>query len=310
MPMKTPIFIKIAVMVILPLTAISAECVECPCREYIDSSTQWKSGPTTVTLADSGTTLRVSGKGAMADYAKRAPWSFHLIRKSSVSSVIIEDGVTYIGVHVFAKPSGIMIPVEIYEPITSVTIPNSVTSIGKYAFWGCDGLTSVTIPNSVTSIGASAFAYCRRLTSVTIPSGITSIEPKTFYACFDLTSATIPSSVTSIGDSAFAETSLISVTIPNKVTSIGNWMFAYCTKLVSITIPNKVTSIGKYPFLACKNLVSVTCLNPTPPKIEKTTFATINDSACFYVPANSINAYRAADVWQQFKCIKPIESAP
>ena len=88
--------------------------------------------------------------------------------------------------------------------LTSVTIPNSVTSIGEEAFAHCRGLTSVTIPNSVTSIGDEAFAYCRGLTSLTIPNSVTSIGDWAFYYCSGLTSVTIPNSVTSIGDYAFA----------------------------------------------------------------------------------------------------------
>ncbi len=85
-----------------------------------------------------------------------------------------------------------------------MTIPNSVTSIGNSAFWGCSGLTSVTIPNSVTSIGNSAFRNCSGLTSVTIPNSVTSIGGHAFYNCSSLTSVTIPNSVTTIGDSAFS----------------------------------------------------------------------------------------------------------
>ena len=87
--------------------------------------------------------------------------------------------------------------------MTSVTIPNSVTSIGEYAFLGCSGLTSVTIPNSVTSIGGAAFYDCSGLTSVTIPNSVTSIGGGAFRGCSGLTSVTIPNSVTSIGDKAF-----------------------------------------------------------------------------------------------------------
>ena len=126
--------------------------------------------------------------------------------------------------------------------LTSVTIPDSVTSIGNCAF-SDTGLTSITIPDSVTSIGAVAFSKCRSLTSITIPKSVTSIGN---YAFSDtgLTSITIPDSVTSIGDSAFTYSySLTSVTLPDSVTSIGNYAFSH-TGLTSITIPDSVTNIG------------------------------------------------------------------
>ena len=115
------------------------------------------------------------------------------------------------------------------------TIPNSVTSIGDYAFAGCRGLTSVTIPNSVTSIGDNAFNACHGLTSVTIPNSVTSIGDEAFEGCNSLTSVTIPSSVTSIGDAAFFG----------------------CKSLTSLAIPNSVTSIGDEAFWGCKSLTDV-----------------------------------------------------
>ena len=133
--------------------------------------------------------------------------------------------------------------------MTSLTIPEGVTSIGFEAFIGCSSLTSVTIPASVTSIGSVAFYGCSALTSLTIPEGVTSIDPYTFYECSSLTSLAIPASVTSIGNDAFRECSaLTSVTIPEGVTSIGNYAFYHCGSLASLTIPASVTSIGLAAF--------------------------------------------------------------
>ena len=148
------------------------------------------------------------------------------------------------------------------DKITTITIPDSVTSIGDSAFRDCTSLTSITIPDSVTSIGSYAFRDCDSLISITIPDSVTSIGSYAFAGCTSLTSITTPDSVTSIGDSAFAVcTSLISITIPDSVTSIGDYAFSYCYSLTSITIPDSVTSIGSYAFCDCDSLTSITIPN-------------------------------------------------
>ena len=143
--------------------------------------------------------------------------------------------------------------------ITSITIPESVTSIGERAFQDCLGLTSVVIPEGVTSIGACAFQNCRSLTSITIPKSVTSIRTSAFFECSSLTSITIPEGVTSIGEWVFAHCMrLTSITIPEGVISIRDYAFWNCRSLTSITIPKSVTSIGECAFGDCSSLTSIT----------------------------------------------------
>lgn len=127
---------------------------------------------------------------------------------------------------------------------------NGNTYLGG-AFRGCTGLTSVTIPNSVTSIGYGAFYQCSGLTSVNIPEDVTSIGEDAFSGCSGLTSLTIPSSA-SIGKNAFAGCSgLTSITIPSSWSSIGYGVFAGCTGLTSVTIPDNIYSIDDTAFSDC-----------------------------------------------------------
>ena len=167
---------------------------------------------------------------------------------NGLKSVTIPDSVTSIGDSAFSGCSG----------LTNVTIPDSVTSIGSYAFSGCSGLASVTIPDSVTSIGSYAFSNSSELKSVTISNGVTSIGEGVFRDCSGLTSMTIPDSVTSIGSYAFSGCSgLTSVTIPDSVTSIGSYAFSDCSVLKGVTISNGVTSIGEGAFRDCSGLTGV-----------------------------------------------------
>lgn len=148
---------------------------------------------------------------------------------------------------------------------TVVTIPSeidgvTVTSIGNEAFSPCNNptkITSITIPDSVKSIGESAFEWCSDLTSIDIPKNVKSIAKATFCGCIQLASLTMPNGVTSIGEGAFAECSLTNINIPDSVTYIGDVAFKGCRSLKSIDIPNSVKTIGWGAFQDCTHLTSV-----------------------------------------------------
>ncbi len=187
--------------------------------------------------------------------------------------------------------------------LTSITIPNSVTSIGERAFENCSGLTSVTIGNSVTSVGEYAFYGCSSLTSITIPNSVTSIKQSTFGSCSSLASITIPNSVTSIEYYAFSGcTGLTSITIPNSVTNIGGYAFQYCSGLTSITIGGGVKTIGSYAFANCPELADVFCYAENAPSTSTNAFeGSYVDYATLHVPDASIDLYKAAEPWKNFK---------
>lgn len=187
--------------------------------------------------------------------------------------------------------------------LTSVTLPNSITSIEEEAFYA-SSIETITIPNSVTSIGNSAFSSCSSLISVNIPNSVTSIGESVFDYCSSLTSITIPDGVISIGNSAFAYCSrLFSVTIPDSVTSIGESAFSR-SGLNSVSIGSGVKEIGKYAF-ACGGLETVVCKPINPPTggnymFSHSDIAYVPADCTIYVLTDSESAYKEAQYWSNF----------
>ncbi|MBE5742850.1 MAG: hypothetical protein E7360_06025 [Clostridiales bacterium] len=204
---------------------------------------------------------------------------------SSLTSIEIPDSVTSIGSAAFSY----------CDSLTSVVIPDSVTSIGDSAFYKCYNLTSVVIPDSVTSIGFYAFYSCDNLTSVVIPDSVTSIGEYAFYDCDGLTSVVIGDSVNSIAERAFYNCyNLTNVVIPDSVTSIGEYSFSYCDNLTSVVIPDSVTSIGNSAFSSCYKLVEV---------VNKSTHITVTkgDTSDGYIGYYALAVYNSGDIFEGTK---------
>ena len=141
---------------------------------------------------------------------------FSFANSPSIESVTIGNSVTSIGDGAFYNCSS----------LASITIPSGVTSIGRYAFQNCTGLTSITIPDSVTSIGDYAFSDCHGFTSITIPSGVTSIGDYAFYNCRSLASITsLATTAPAIESNTFQEiTSYGTLTVPSGSSGYDVWM--------------------------------------------------------------------------------------
>ena len=178
---------------------------------------------------------------------------------SYTGNVIIPETVTYNGITYPVTAIGFCAFCCSWDWGKAINIsPNSTCAIANEISSNRYGPTSVTIPNSVKSIGEWAFFYCSSLTNITIPNSVTSIGIEAFYGCSGLLNVTIGNSIETISNGAFREcTSLNNITIPNSVTTICGDAFSECTSLRSVSIPNSVTSIGERAFYGCTALDTV-----------------------------------------------------
>lgn len=177
--------------------------------------------------------------------------------------------------------------------LTSIVLPESITSIGNLAFQNCSKLeiADLHLPH-LTSIGTTAFKGVKVVAVSSLGTVTTLPNQSVFENCTSLTSVVLPDTLTYIGTAAFnRDTALASINIPAGVTSISNNGFWGCTSLQTIDLPSTITNIGGAAFAHCSGLVSMYIRATTPPSIGYNAFQ--NCTPTFYVPAGSVSAYEA-----------------
>ncbi len=234
---------------------------------YADDLTTGSCGDDVTYSFDSDTgTLTISGTGAMKDYLfiiTRSPF----YGNSSISTVVIEEGVTSIGNYAFQGCTN----------LANIDIADSVTSIGNLTFSGCTGLTSVVIPKKVSNVNSTALNNCKNLTSISVEAG-SEYYSSVDGVLFDVnrtkivkypqgkadSNYIIPDTVTSVGPYSFYScTSLNALEIPDAVTNIDNYAFYGCTALSSIALPDNISNIGSYAFYNCSGISEIIIPNDT-----------------------------------------------
>ena len=193
----------------------------------------------------------------------------------NIHSVTIPESVTSIGKYAFARCSS----------LTSLKLGENIKTIGDHAFYYCIKLESVTIPQSVTFMGDRAFTGCAQLNSLTINDAAISIGDWTFDECYKLTTLSLGEKIKTIGDYAFYDCRILNnVTIPQSVTSIGDHAFGACYGMDSFTIKDATTSIGKYAFSDCQSLTTLS-LGENITTIDDDAFRSCYNLECIMLPA-------------------------
>ena len=247
-----------------------------------------------------------------------------------IASATIPEKVNYCDITYVVKRIGAGAFEDCYA-LTSVTIPNSITSIESFAFKNCQSLNSINIPQSVVFIKPNAFSNSgiyndesnwedsvlyisdcliqakRGLTGSYIVKEGTRLIINEAFAGSNLTDITIPNTVTDIGVGAFQYSALTSIIIPNGVTKIWAGAFHHCTSLKSVTLPNSITQIQRDAFRDCTALTTVVCEAVQVPDCQHNIFANIPFlEATLYVPKESLEDYKSAIYWKDFGIILPI----
>lgn len=188
-------------------------------------------------------------------------------------------------------------------------IGNGVTQIEQSTFHFCPNLKHIALGNNTTSIGAEAFLSCDSLKYIELPNSISEIGKNAFSSCDALSSITLSENLSEIKEQTFSNcTSLSSITIPDKVSTIATSAFSGCNHLVSLRLGTGVTDISYWAFKSAP-LKEIYAFSETPPTVHYTNSYTnsfdadIFNQCTLYVPVGSLQAYKNAEVWKNFKNI-------
>lgn len=192
--------------------------------------------------------------------------------------------------------------------VENLILPNTLTTIGEEMFYH-SALKTIVIPESVETIERAAFCGCENLSSFEIPARVKTIEEEVFCYCRSLTSIEIPANVKTIGDGAFSMSALTSIKIPTNVETIGNDVFSFCKSLktVDMSACTQVETIGQYAFYKDSELRLFKIGTGTPPTCWTDAFKGINPYSVLKVPSGCADAYKAASGWKNFASITGLD---
>lgn len=250
-------------------------------------------------------------------YYAELPQSLHSIGNyafahcKNLQEVNIPEGCTSIGAGAFRESSitSIKLPVGMSRIMEStfqdcsalqqVELPYTLATIELNAFHDCKSLQRISIPDNVTTLPKSVFEGCSSLSSVNLGNGLVHIGEYTFKKCKSLTSITMPSTLKSIGKNAFRECALSTVNLNEGLLSLEDNVFSD-NQLTEFVIPSTVSHIGKKVAEKNKALARIVCKNSTPAVLDKVS----NNKVLLVVPAASVEAYKNANNWKNFKNIQ------
>ena len=220
---------------------------------------------------------------------------------ASSTKNIIPKGILHIGGYVFYN-----------RDIEKIDLPEGLVTIGERAFSFCIKMTSITIPNSVNTIGTSCFYGCTNLEQIELPENIKDIPEGALAGCEKLTRITVPVSTEKIGNNAFSGCSkLESISLPESLEIIEDHVFRNCASLSNIVFPHNLKSAGKEAFNGCNNLANIFVCSETPFEIQENCFPELcYNLSVLTVPTGSKNIYSKTKVWKKFKDIRESDNLP